>query len=52
MIEKLVRRFKDKRVVKYEVLWEDGSETIETRAQLMKDVAQLVKEFEEKEKED
>ena len=52
LIEKLVRRFKDKRVVKYEVLWEDGDTTIETRAQLMKDVAQLVKEFEEKEKED
>ena len=53
VIDKLLRRFTEKRVVKFEVLWEGGEKTIEPRAHLMKDVPQLVLEFEaKKEKQD
>ena len=48
IIDKLLRRFTEKRVVKYEVLWSGGEKTIEPRAHLMKDVPQLVLEFEAK----
>ena len=53
IIDKLLRRFTEKRVVKFEVLWEGGEKTIEPRAFLMKDVPQLIAEFEaKKEKKD
>lgn len=48
IIDKLLRRFTEKRVIKFEVLWSGGEKTIEPRASLMKDVPDLVLEFEAK----
>lgn len=45
-VKKLLRRFKLKNKIYFEVLWEDGSKTNEPRTNLIKDIPLLVAEFE------
>jgi hypothetical protein len=47
-VEKLMERFKKGSKVYFKVKWSDGSTTDEPRTNLIKDVPQLVKEFEKK----
>jgi len=46
VIKKLLKRFKLKNKIYFEVLWYDDSKTNEPRTELIKDVPLLVKEFE------
>jgi hypothetical protein len=48
IIKKLLRRFKDKNKVMFEVLWDTGEKTNEPRSNLIKDVPDLVEAFESK----
>ena len=45
-VKKLLKRFKLKNKIYFEVLWEDGSKTNEPRANLIKDIPDMVNQFE------
>lgn len=45
-VKKLLKRFKYKNKIYFEVLWEDGSITKEPRTNLIKDIPLMVKQFE------
>ena len=46
VVKKLLKRFKLKNKVYFEVLWEDDSRTNEPRSSLMKDIPLLIEDFE------
>ena len=46
VVKKLLRRFKLKNKIYFEVLWGDNSKTNEPRTSLIKDIPLLIKEFE------
>jgi hypothetical protein len=45
-VKKLLKRFKLKNKIYFEVLWEDGSKTKEPRNNLIKDIPDMVEEYE------
>jgi len=48
IVNKILSKLKKKGKVFYRVLWEDGSKTEEPRANLIKDIPDMIKEFEKK----
>ena len=47
-IQKLLKRYKYENRIVFDVLWEDGSKTIEPRVNLIKDIPLLIEQFESK----